>query len=421
MWPGARRSARPPARLDPLRTGSVTFPGSAAYSARGVPPSPPEIDVKSFALPILLALTLLAGALGADTIHLNDGTKIDNVRVLKESLAAVEYRVPKVSAPQKVESSKIRSIAYSSTPPEYRDALAKLEEGALDLAAGYFLAVAEDEDAPKHVQADARMQCADALNENGNLKEAIEAYDLLLKEHPDTRHLARALLGRAKAQFRSLKFDEAKQGFDTLKSEAEAKSLGERYAFEADFYLLWITQQQGKAAEAIKGYEALLARAGGSYKGIANKCAVRLGRAQFEAGKVEEAKARFQEIIASRLDMDDRDVAAEAFIGRGRCLFTEAQGLADRADKLAVANDKARSDSARQDATEAYRAARLDFLRVVVSYPDVQSAQAEAYYWAAQCYLNLGENNAQREAGRLLKSAQRYENSQWGKKAKAEG
>jgi hypothetical protein len=119
--------------------------------------------------------------------------------------------------------------------------------------------------------------------------------------------------------------------------------------------------------------------------------------------------------------MDARDVAAESFIGRGRCRFAEAQAAMDKAEALAVANDKVKADAVRGDAQEAWRDARLDFLRVVVSYPDVQSAQAEAMYWAAQCYLNLGEEEAQREAGRLLKSAQRYENSQWGKKAKAEG
>jgi hypothetical protein len=377
--------------------------------------------VKSYALTTLFALALLTGTPRADIIFLQDGGKLENVRILKESVAQVEYRVPKVSAPQKTDSSKIRSIRYESAPSEHKDGLLRLEDGDLNLAAGYFRAVAEDDDAPKYLRADARLREADALNENGNLAQAIESYDLLLKDYPDTRHLAAALLGRGKALFRSSKFDEARKAFETLKSEVAAKSLGERYELEAEFHLLWITQQQGKAAEAIKGYEALLARAKGAHKVIANKCAVRLGRANFDAGKLDEARRQFQDIIDRRLDMDSRDVAAEAFIGRGRCRFSEAQAAQDKADKLAVANDKAKADSARQDSKDAYGAARLDFLRVVVSYPDVQSAQAEALYWAAQCYLNLGEPDGQREAGRLLKSAQRYEQSQWGKKAKAEG
>jgi tetratricopeptide (TPR) repeat protein len=352
---------------------------------------------------------------------MQDGSKLENVRVLKESLKEIEYRVARVSAPQKVQTANVRSIAYSATPTEYREGLAKLEEGALDLAAGYFLAAAEDEDATRHVRADARVRQADALNENGNLQEAIEAYDLLLKEHADTRHLARALLGRGKALFRAQRIDEARNAFEALKSEATAKGLGERYVLDAEFHLLWILQQQGKAEQAVKGYEALLARASGSYQGIANKCSVRLGRAKFEAGRLDEARALFQDIIDSRLEMDARDVAAEAFIGRGHCRFGEAQATMDKAEQLAVANDEVKAAAVRGDAQDAWRSARLDFLRVVVSYPDVQSAQAEAMYWAAQCYLNLDEAEAQREAGRLLKSAQRYENSQWGKKAKAEG
>jgi tetratricopeptide (TPR) repeat protein len=377
--------------------------------------------VKSLALAILPALACLAGPLRADTIHMQDGSRLENVRVLKESLKEVEYRVARVSAPQTMEAAKVRSIEYSSTPSEYKEGLAKLEEGALGLAAGYFLAAAEDEEVIRHVRADARVRQADALNENGDLQQAIEAYDLLLREHPDTRHLARALLGRGKALLRAQRVDEARQAFETLKSESTAKGLGERYALEAEFHLLWILQQQGKGEQAVKGYEALLERAGGSYQGIANKCSVRLGRAKLEAGRLDEAKALFQDIIDSRLEMDARDVAAESFIGRGRCRFAEAQAAMDKAEALAVANDKVKADAVRGDAQEAWRDARLDFLRVVVSYPDVQSAQAEAMYWAAQCYLNLDEEAAQREAGRLLKSAQRYENSQWGKKAKAEG
>lgn len=377
--------------------------------------------MKSLALAILPALACLAGPLRADTIHMQDGSRLENVRVLKESLKEVEYRVARVSAPQTMEAAKVRSIEYSSTPSEYKEGLAKLEEGALGLAAGYFLAAAEDEEVIRHVRADARVRQADALNENGDLQQAIEAYDLLLREHPDTRHLARALLGRGKALLRAQRVDEARQAFETLKSESTAKGLGERYALEAEFHLLWILQQQGKGEQAVKGYEALLERAGGSYQGIANKCSVRLGRAKLEAGRLDEAKALFQDIIDSRLEMDARDVAAESFIGRGRCRFAEAQAAMDKAEALAVANDKVKADAVRGDAQEAWRDARLDFLRVVVSYPDVQSAQAEAMYWAAQCYLNLDEEAAQREAGRLLKSAQRYENSQWGKKAKAEG
>jgi tetratricopeptide (TPR) repeat protein len=377
--------------------------------------------VKSLALAILPALACLAGPLRADTIHMQDGSRLENVRVLKESLKEVEYRVARVSVPQTMEAAKVRSIEYSSTPSEYKEGLTKLEEGALGLAAGYFLAAAEDEEVSRHVRADARVRQADALNENGDLQQAIEAYDLLLREHPDTRHLARALLGRGKALLRAQRVDEARQAFETLKSEATAKGLGERYALEAEFHLLWILQQQGKGEQAVKGYEALLDRAGGSYQGIANKCSVRLGRAKLEAGRLDEAKALFQDIIDSRLEMDARDVAAESFIGRGRCRFAEAQAAMDKAEALAVANDKVKADAVRGDAQEAWRDARLDFLRVVVSYPDVQSAQAEAMYWAAQCYLNLDEEAAQREAGRLLKSAQRYENSQWGKKAKAEG
>jgi tetratricopeptide (TPR) repeat protein len=365
---------------------------------------------------IALAVALLGPLAAADTIKLVDGTVIDGIRIVSESWKEIEYRKPRVAAPLKVETAKVASIEYSSTSADFREARVKEEEGDLLTAAAYYDAVASDEETPVFLAAEARLRQADVLNENGNLPDAIAAYDQLLKEVPETRHLAEAMLGRGRALLRDGRLEEAAAAFTGLQEAVASKSLGEHFAWEGEFHALMVMQAQGQVDAAARGYEELLGRVRSSDKGIANKCQLRLGRLKLSQSQPDEAKPLFQEIIDSRLEMD-KDVVAEAYIGRGRCSFSKGLAGLEASDRLGVSGDKPRAEAAYEDALDEFRDARLDFLRVVVSYPSVKSQQAEAMYWAAQCFLNLAEPNGEREAGRLLKSAAQYPDSPWGKAA----
>lgn len=364
-----------------------------------------------------LCALLLAAPAAADTIKLEGGTVIDNVKVTAESWKEIEYRKPRVSSVQKVESSKVVSVEYSSTTADFREALAKQEEGELTTSAAYFEAVASDESAPKFLRAFSLARMGDNLLENGNLSDATQAYDRLLKEHADTRHFGRALLGKGKALLGERKFDEAARAFETLLKEVETKALGEQVKVEAEFYALLASEAQGKSAEAEKGYAALRDRVAKTHRGIAGRCTLRLARLKLAAGDVAAALPLYEEILDERLEID-RDIVAEAFNGRGRCHFAKAQAELERSQKAGAGGDSARAEQYRANALAAFAEARLDFLRVVVSYPAVQGQQPEALYWAAQCWSNTDDEDAAVQAARLLKTcAVRYPNSEWGKRA----
>jgi|GEM_PF-2483129 len=323
-------------------------------------------------LAVILVLCLCAPALLADTIHLSNGREVKCL-ISKESYATIEYRKAGMSSKQSVDVADVVSVEYSKTSADWREAMVLLDQGEMGKAASSFLAVADDDNREPHLRASALAQAGDALVTNGNYNDAIGVYDELLKKHPSTRHLARALLGKGQSLFYVRKLAEADAVLTQLKSDATSKGLGERWALDAEFLLLWSAEAQGKP-DVVDGYKQLRASARANYPGIANKASLRMGRVHLENNQVRDAEALFDEIVLSRMHTSD-DVVAGAYNGLGRCNFGRAQGLL--------------SDGKADQALPYVHDALLDFLRVHVSYPGVRKEQAEALYFAGQCFLNL--------------------------------
>jgi tetratricopeptide (TPR) repeat protein len=371
------------------------------------------------ALLLVLAVTVLAGGLRADTIQLLDGTAIDGVKVTTESWEKVEYRKPKVQAPQSVNAADVKSITYGQTSKDYTAAQELLADGDVVNASRYLDAVASDEALPDTLRATARIEQADLLLSIGQLDLASAAYDQLLASYPNTRHLARALLGKGRTLFFRKQNDEARAALEKLKSEVAEKNLGEQWAMQADFNLLLVLEASKKIEEAAKGYEALRAAAGDRYPEIRSQADLGLARTNLAAQKLDAALPLFEEIIDKRTEAP-KDVVAAAFNGRGRVNFEVALAAISRAEKAAAKGDKAKAESERETATEAFASARLDFLRVVTSYPEVIAQQPEALYWAAQCFINIGGPDSDTRARTLLaRCAQNYPETDSGKKAAA--
>ncbi|MCB9897875.1 MAG: tetratricopeptide repeat protein [Planctomycetes bacterium] len=332
--------------------------------------------MKSSLLLTPLVTLLLATTLLADTISLRDGKELTGVVVEKETFKEVSYKKGRVN--QTVASNDVRSISYGRTSKEYQDGMTALENGENLAAASNFLAAAEDEDLPDHVRASAYAETGDALLAANDYASALKYYDALLSTFKDTRHLARALNGRGKALFFMRDFAAAKEAFDKLASEASSKGLGQRWGLEGEFYSLWASEADPKTAKGkdfVAAYKALRDQAASVDPGLANRCALNMGRAYVRKNDVDSAERIFQEIIDKRLGTD-AEVVAGAYNGRGECAFAHA---------LAYVKDERR----KSDAIDAFKEARLDFLRVYVSYKGVEREQPEALYMAGQCFLNL--------------------------------
>jgi tetratricopeptide (TPR) repeat protein len=353
-------------------------------------------------LAAILALALLVPDVSADTIRLSNGREI-NGKITKETYSQIEYRRAGVSSKQTVDVAEVVSVEYSKTSKDWREAQDLLAAGNMGAAAGSFLNVADDEDLDAFLRAAALANAGDALVVNGNYGDALGFYDELLQKYPSTRHLARALLGKGTCLFYTRKLADADKVLEQLKTDATGKKLGDRWAMEAEFLLLWSAEAQGKPG-VVDGYKALRAKARGSYPGISNKAALRMGRVQLEGQNVRDAEALFDEILESRLDTDS-EVVAGAYNGRGRCNFGRGQGLM--------------SQGRAEEALPYFHDALLDFLRVHVSYPGVFKEQAESLYFAGQSFLNVAAldpeaSDAEMRGQVLLKRCRDgYAGSEW--------
>lgn len=378
------------------------MPGDARHAPFSPRAGAPRVKI----LARLLFVGVAAGGLAhADDIVLVDGSTVEGVRVESESIEEVKYRRSGGrGGVQTVASSEVRTITYSSTTPDFREGMKKLLEGETLEGAGLLAGAASDDRLDPHERATALVTAAEALIGFGGdaVGDARGLYNELLTEFPKTRHLPRALLGRSRAELTLRQYDAAIAGFEKLKSDAAAKGYGKQWEMQSTFFALLARQAKGGGnTTAIRdGYAALKeeAEAAGD-ESIAMKCALQLGRLNLQADDFNRALPAFNDIIAARLDVE-RDVAAGAYLGRGRVLFALAEKTRQTGDAEGAADD--------------FKAALLDFLRVHTHYADVQESQAEAIYWARLCFENLGGPQNAREAAILrarLKS--RYPGSPW--------
>jgi hypothetical protein len=363
-------------------------------------------------IPLLLAV--LASHATADEIHLWEGRTISGANIQSESHMRVEYKIGRTT--QAVDSRDVRSIVYGRTSKDFSEGVTALESGDMTSAASAFLFASEDENLRDGVRATALVKAGEAMLAGDAFQLADKTFSLLLSQFHNTRHLARALLGKGLSQFRRLDVDAAEATFQKMKAEVQSKNLGENWDLSADFELLWVAEFRGMAG-VVEGYAALRERSLGEHQAIANNCSLRMGRVLLGKGEVEGALEFFDEIIESRLTTTD-DVVAAAFNGRGRCAFWEAQGDLERSRQAKSTDGQAEG---RQDALAAFRRARLDFLRVQVRYPGIRSEQPEALYWGGQSFLNVSSLDAERLGKVLLKRCRDgYPQSEWGMKAIAE-
>ena len=354
---------------------------------------------------VVLPIVLLAAPLSAqDDILMHDGRDITNVRIQHESVDKVEYKKGSRGT-STVETADVREIRYGRTSPEFVKAVELRDKGSMLQAAEYFAAAESDPDLPDHIRATALVEAADALVVDNSLADALGVYKRFLSDYPSSRHLPRALLGQGKAMIFSGRSADAVGVLDTLKQETSSKGLDERWGLEADYFKLFAQEAQGK--DVIDGYTQLRTRTQGDYQGIANKCALRMGRVHHASRRHDAAEGLFNEIITSRLDTD-ADIVAAAFTGRGRIAFDRGLAAVNSGD-----ND---------EALEHFRDAQLDFLRVYVNYRGVRREQPEAMYWAGEAFLNVGSLSNDKDANTwglimLKRCRESFPKSEWGQKA----
>lgn len=302
-------------------------------------------------------------------------------------------------------------VTYGKSSPEFSEGLRNLATPAWADGIAKLRLASTDEDLPEFKRATALALAAGGLLDNGFYTNAEQDFATLLADFRNSRHRPRALLGRAKALLNLGRFGDADDLLRTLQSESGSKGYAPEWPQEAEFLLLYSAEAQGgDPAEILRGYKDLRLVTQGEFEGIANKCALRIGRLMFSSDDpdLRGAESLFEEIIDGRMETD-RDVVAGAYNGRGRVRFLRGQQALTNGDP--------------ERAREELDAALLDFLRVRVSYDQISSEQPEALYWAAQSFRSLdplggGGAEADLNGRRLIKTLrERFPESAWARQA----
>jgi tetratricopeptide (TPR) repeat protein len=340
---------------------------------------------------VALSAVALTAVAQADTIHFNSGRKSQGgVTVLDEKLDVVEYRIKGVNQKQTIPSSEVAKVDYEDPGNDYKSAQDALDAaGSKDdykSAAEQFLAVYTDLKNKGGLQALALMNAADALERAGERKKALETYDKLATDLPQSRYAALAILEKGRGLAFSSDAKGARAAFLKL------KEMGERWSLMADLQVQ-ILDEAANPTAALETYKKISTQAG-KYPDVANLAKLQIGRGMFAAKQYAEAEANFRSILDNRA-ASTRDIQAGAWNGLGASL---------------AAKDKATADDLRKSL--------FAHLRVITQFDDIIDEQPEALYRAGKTFLKVPSTDAAARSKQLLGRCQKeFAGTQWAKLA----
>lgn len=346
-------------------------------------------------LTALLGFFAATGIATADQIVLKGGRSIDDVDVVEETYEAVSYKIHGSS--QAEPASNVLDVVYARRPIGFDDAKQAYRQGRWSKCFENAKDLLKAREA--WVRQYATFYAAEARRNLGDGPGAEELYEQLVAEFPKTRFYAQARIGQGLVRLDRRDFAGAQKAFEQLASEARAKKLDDEVVDDAEFRLAATLEAQGKLEEALKRYDALVARTGtkgGRTGGRAMTAALRL-RAVTDPSKAGMVLAGLQ----SALD-------------GWYALRPDAQG--ERTEELAsIWNAFGDVHAAKGD----HQAALLAYLRVVTN-PDlgnVASERAKALYGAAQSFEKAKTEDWKNRAEQLRRELREtYPNSPWAKK-----
>ena len=348
------------------------------------------------------ALLALPGSALADTIFRTDGKPLEDVKIKSESLAEVEYTAGKDRAT--IATDKVVDIEYDKLPKlvDAAEDLLRSEDvgGAIDQLESYLEAVAEKGDRSfEWGPAYALRRLIELRGSAGDFAGVVKASDRLIETAPDSRHVPFAYLSKAQA-LRERKDDaKAKAALEGLLGLVEAKSLSDRWKLAAEVELAGIDKQ----GDALRAELTRIADAAGDYPTVKARAELAQAEAYIAAKEFAAAKKLLQDTLKGGA-ADDQTMAG-ARTGLGDCLFQQA------VDEF-KAGKQAEAEKLLQEAL-------LNYMRVVVSYPDQAGYVAKSMFYAGRSFDQFQDEDSKARAQRMYVSVmRRFEGSPWATEAK---
>ncbi|HYC78122.1 MAG TPA: tetratricopeptide repeat protein [Planctomycetota bacterium] len=232
---------------------------------------------------------------------------------------------------ERIPVDDVLSVDRGDAPEAYRRGVAAFGAGDYPNAV-QLLTRALTENADKAWLGEAaNFYLGEASRLSGKHDDAVKAYDAVVAAKGDSRFLAPARLGQARAQIAASRFPDAEKTLNGFLAEAEAKKIPRRHVLKAREMIGKNLEAQNRFGEAVGAYDAVVREAGNLAKddpGVAER--IRTAQRAKASCLIREKKydeaARLLDGLAA-----DKSPAGEAMAltGRGESLL--AQGKFDDA------------------------------------------------------------------------------------------
>ncbi|MHC4942931.1 MAG: tetratricopeptide repeat protein [Planctomycetota bacterium] len=344
-----------------------------------------------------------------DIIKRSDtGKKMTVDKVIGETYKEIRYKLR--SSEKTITTDKVEEIIYYDVPTAFKNGLAFVEKGEYENALNSFQLAMEARGVRDWIQVYSLFEKAKAyqqwgLSDNSKFKNAVETFNELLDQAPETRFYAEVLFGLAMSYSLSGDLANAVKAFDQLAQEAYEKKLGVIWEARAKYEkalaqmnggkyddaerdlrsAMTFATEQAKTVKDDPGLQATLNR-------IAGLARLNQGTVLIKKKKNSDARRFFEEILNNT--SSSRDAQAGAMCGLGECLLSEK--------KLKEAQEQ--------------------FATAKVLYFDLAEEGARATYFLGELCLELKDkepNYKKRAKDYFQEVIDLYPETSWAKQARA--
>ncbi|MFA5795178.1 MAG: tetratricopeptide repeat protein [Candidatus Brocadiia bacterium] len=329
-----------------------------------------------FIILLSVAFVILAVSFGtkaySDTVKWSpDGGKTykeETGDVLNETYDEIEMKSG--AGTKKIKQKDVQSTTYAKQPPQMDEALRAMQQGDYNKAMEIYRKLLSDPGMRSIFKQQIAYSIALCLQQSQKFDDAIQEYDKLLKDVPQTKYYREICINKAKC---ALGKGDSKAAIEMLdKARLDVVKFDEKFAFEMDLLKGRIEIDDKKFSAAKATFSKVAGGAGSKYPSAADKANVGLGQCLVIEGDYDTAEKAFVKVIENS---KDTIALAGAYNGRGDCYFNKAKKSKDR---------------------ELYKKAiRDNYLKAKVMYPAPEGEATYEYekslYFSGYCYEILSQ------------------------------
>jgi len=354
----------------------------------------------------VLAFAVASPAAGFDRIYKSDGSIIDGVTVVSETLQKVTYKPEKGRGEKEVRSDEVLRVEFVNRPEDISaaevDASDQALLGAISGYQNYLGGLSERGDRKfPWAAAYARFRLVEMHERRNSIPDMVAAVDELLAAHPDSRYVPIAVIKKIEAQLITGDKAAARATVEAFGALVTEKGLSQRWQFERDVRVILTTA--GQTAAVAEAALQKIASDAAVYPTVANRADVATGESLLSRSEFAEAEDMFRGVTESP-NADDRTLAA-AWTGLGDCLYRRAEGKAAGGDA--------------EGASALFAEAQVSFMRVVVLYRNELAYMPKSAFYAGRCIQEIGGDTAADRSNRLFKYVMfNFRGTRWADSAK---